>query len=151
MYYFPVKLKRILIQQNWSVTIQALMQRILTLKFNQGNKFGTLRKPMFSLFDVIIFWFNGTINKIYRAWLPVRNIWNNRLPFKNPSPFVWKKKWPQLFFEEITVHWKSKWDTYKIHAWMKLRKRTDINSNKLCKGQQSFPLRKHVWLRINHG
>ena len=29
--------------------------RILTLKINQGTKFGTLKKPMFSLFDVIIF------------------------------------------------------------------------------------------------
>ena len=32
-----------------SVTIQ-------TLKTNQGTKFGTLEKPMFSLFEVISFW-----------------------------------------------------------------------------------------------
>ena len=25
------------------------------IEFNQGNKFGTLKKPMFSLFDVTIF------------------------------------------------------------------------------------------------
>ena len=31
---------------------------IQALKINQGPKFGTLKKPMFSLFDVIIFWFN---------------------------------------------------------------------------------------------
>ena len=33
--------------------IQALMSRILTLKINQGTKFGTLEiKPMCNLFDV---------------------------------------------------------------------------------------------------
>ena len=47
VYPLPVKLKWNLIQQNWSVTIQAL-------KINQGTKFGTLKKLMFSLFDVII-------------------------------------------------------------------------------------------------
>ena len=51
-YPLPVKLKWNLIQQNWSVMIQAL-------KNNQGTKFGTRKKPKFSLFDVIIFWFNG--------------------------------------------------------------------------------------------
>ena len=39
-----VKLKHKEFQQNWSVTIQAL-------KIYQGTKFGTLEKPMFSLFD----------------------------------------------------------------------------------------------------
>ena len=43
-YPLPVKLKCNEIQQNWSVTIQAL-------KINQGTKLGTLKKPMFSLFD----------------------------------------------------------------------------------------------------
>ena len=47
VYLLPVKLKWNLIQQNWSVTIQ-------TLKINQGTKFGTLKKLMFSLFVVII-------------------------------------------------------------------------------------------------
>ena len=31
----------------------------MTLKINQGTKFGTLKKPMFSLLDVIIFQFTG--------------------------------------------------------------------------------------------
>ena len=44
------------IQQNWSLTIQAL-------KINQGTKFGTLKKPMFSLIDVIIFLFNEKIKQ----------------------------------------------------------------------------------------
>ena len=43
-YPLPDKLKCNEIQQNWSVTIQAL-------KINQGTKLGTLKKPMFSLFD----------------------------------------------------------------------------------------------------
>ena len=36
---------------------------IQALKINQGTQFGTLKKPMFSLFDVIIFfiqWDNET-------------------------------------------------------------------------------------------
>ena len=36
---------------------------IQALKINQGTKFGTLKKPMYSLFDVIIFfiqWDNKT-------------------------------------------------------------------------------------------
>ena len=49
-YHLPVKLKWNLIQQNWSKTIQAL-------KINQGTKFGKLKKPIFSLFDLIIFLF----------------------------------------------------------------------------------------------
>ena len=44
------------IQQNWSVMIRAL-------KINQGTKLGILKKPLFSLFDVIIFWFNKKIKK----------------------------------------------------------------------------------------
>ena len=43
------------IQQSWSVMIQALMPRLLTLKITQLIKFGTLKKPMFSLSDMIIF------------------------------------------------------------------------------------------------
>ena len=43
----PVKLKWSLIQQNWSVAIQAP-------KINQGTKFATLKKPIISLFDVVI-------------------------------------------------------------------------------------------------
>ena len=46
-YPLPVNLKCNEIQQNWSVTIHAL-------KINQGTKFGTLKNPMFSLFDVFI-------------------------------------------------------------------------------------------------
>ena len=46
-YPLPVNLKCNEIQQNWSVTIDAL-------KINQGTKFGTLKNPMFSLFDVFI-------------------------------------------------------------------------------------------------
>ena len=36
---------------------------IQALKINQGTKFGALKKPMFSLFDVIIFLFNGIIKQ----------------------------------------------------------------------------------------
>ena len=36
-------------QQNWSMTIRTLTSRILTVKVNQGTKFGTVEKPMFSL------------------------------------------------------------------------------------------------------
>ena len=46
-YPLPLKLKWNLIQQNWSVKIQVL-------KINKGTKFGTLKKPMYSLFHVII-------------------------------------------------------------------------------------------------
>ena len=42
----PVELKWSLMQQNWSVTIQALMLRLLTLEINQGIKFGKLKMPM---------------------------------------------------------------------------------------------------------
>ena len=55
-YPFCVKLKRNEIQQNWSVTIQAL-------KINQATKFGTLKNPCSVYFDVIIFWFNGKIKQ----------------------------------------------------------------------------------------
>ena len=50
-------------RQNSSVTIQSLTPRILTLKINQGTKFGTLKKPMFSFFNVIIILFNGKIKQ----------------------------------------------------------------------------------------
>ena len=33
----------------------AKRRKMLTMKINQGIKFGTLKKPMFSFFDVIIF------------------------------------------------------------------------------------------------
>ena len=36
---------------------------ILTLTTNQATKFGTLKRPVFSLFDVIIFFFNNGIIK----------------------------------------------------------------------------------------
>ena len=36
---------------------------VLTLKINPGTKSGTLIKPMFSIFDVIIFRFNGIIKQ----------------------------------------------------------------------------------------
>ena len=55
-YLLPVKVKCNKIQQNWSGTIQAL-------KINQGTKLGILKKPLFSLFDVIIFWFNKKIKQ----------------------------------------------------------------------------------------
>ena len=45
------------IQQSWSVTIRAL-------KINQGTKLGILKKPLFSLFDVITFWFNKKIKQL---------------------------------------------------------------------------------------
>ena len=95
-------------QQNWSVMIQALTSRILTLKINQG-----IKKPIFSLFDVVIylfiFWLSGIIKQTYRVWLSVSNIWNNRLlrivtfPWITAFFMVWKKKdnCPRLLFEEI--------------------------------------------------
>lgn len=36
------------------MTSQALTPRILTSKINKINKFGTHKKPIFSLFDLII-------------------------------------------------------------------------------------------------
>ena len=43
-------------------------------KMNRGTKSGTLKKPMFSLFDVIIFFSMGKQNEIFRARLPVSNV-----------------------------------------------------------------------------
>ena len=69
-----------------------LIVKIQALKINLGTKFGTLKKPMFSFFDMIIFWFNGKINhKIFRARLLVSNIWYNRLP-RIISPHFCAKK-----------------------------------------------------------
>ena len=42
---------------------QALTPMILKLKIKQGNKFGTLKKPMFSLFEVIFLISNGIIKQ----------------------------------------------------------------------------------------
>ena len=53
-YPLPVELKWNLMQQNWSVTIQALMLRLLTLEINQGTKFGRLKKPMCDHFFVLM-------------------------------------------------------------------------------------------------
>ena len=60
--------------------IQAHTPRILTLKINQGTKSGTLKKPMFSLFDVIIFLFDGMKKQNikcfvfhFKAFRPVNN------------------------------------------------------------------------------
>ena len=39
---------------NWSVTIQGLMLRLLTLEINQGTKFGRLKKPMCDHFFVLM-------------------------------------------------------------------------------------------------
>ena len=50
-------------QQNRSVTIETLEDTVLTLKINPGTKSGTLIKPMFSIFDVIICRFNGIIKQ----------------------------------------------------------------------------------------
>ena len=66
-------------RQNPSVMNQAPTPRTLTLKSNQGTKSGTLKKPMFCLFDVIIFFIifffsMGKQNKIFRAQLPVSNV-----------------------------------------------------------------------------
>ena len=84
-YSLPVKLKWNLIQQNWSVMIQAL-------KNDQGTKFGTCKKPKFSLFDVIIFWFNGIRKQRFIVWLLVSNIWNIHLPSGNRRLLMQKKK-----------------------------------------------------------
>ena len=58
-YPLPVELKWSLMQQNWSVTIQARMLRLLTLEINQGMKFGTLKKPICNH----LFCFNGIIKR----------------------------------------------------------------------------------------
>ena len=42
---------------------QAPVPRILALKIYQITKFGTLKKPLFCLFDVINFRFNGIIKQ----------------------------------------------------------------------------------------
>ena len=94
-----------LVQQNWSVTTQ----RILTMKIKQGTKFGTLKKPMFSFFDVIIFWFNWENRTKYLGhdfqWTISEN---NRLPQIITFPRIIAPFWgekrnnrPWLLFEEI--------------------------------------------------
>ena len=85
--------------------------KIQALKINQGTKFGTLKKPMFSLFDVIIFWFNGKINhKIFRARLLVSNIWYNRLPRIISPHFCAKKEIiaPGYYSRKYGNSWKRK-------------------------------------------
>ena len=56
---YQAKLKWRLMQQNWSVMIRALKSRILTSKINQGAKFETHIKSMYSILslDVIIFFY----------------------------------------------------------------------------------------------
>ena len=44
------------------------------MKINQGIKFRTLKKPMFSFFDVIFFDLMGKQNKIFWERLPVNNL-----------------------------------------------------------------------------
>ena len=51
-----------------------MMLGILTIKINQGTKFGTLKKPMFSFFDVIIFDLIEKKNKIFWAQPPMNNV-----------------------------------------------------------------------------
>ena len=58
------------------MTIQGWTPKILTLSINQGTKFGTLKKPMFSLFDVINFWFR-TLKKPMFSLFDVINFWFN--------------------------------------------------------------------------
>ena len=91
-----------LVQQNWSVTTQ----RILTMKIKQGTKFGTLKKSMFSFFDVIIFWFNGKIEQGHDCQRTISE--NNRLPQIITFPRIIAPFWgekrnnrPWLLFEEI--------------------------------------------------
>ena len=57
-YPLTVKLK-------WSLIQKDLTPRILTLKINWGTKFGTLKKLMLALFDVITFLFNGVIKQTF--------------------------------------------------------------------------------------
>ena len=64
---------------------------------------------MFSLFEVTSLLFNGIIKQIFRARLPVSNVWNNRFLHIIAFPriialFRWEKRnnGPRLFiFEEI--------------------------------------------------
>ena len=58
-YPLPVKLK---IDSSFFIELFSLILK-LTLKINQGTKFGTLKKPSFSLLDVIIFRFTGLIKQ----------------------------------------------------------------------------------------
>ena len=51
------------------------------MKINQGTKFGTLKKPMFSFFDVIIFLFNGKIEQNILGTTSSEQSENNRPPF----------------------------------------------------------------------
>ena len=69
-----------------SVTIQALTPRLLTLKSNQGTKFGALKMPMFSQFDA---------DHFLIQWENEKNIFRARLPVSLPriiAPFLGKKK-----------------------------------------------------------
>ena len=54
-YPLPVKLK-------WNPA-KLISDNSSSENYNQGTKFGTLKKPIFSLFDVIIFLFNGIIKQ----------------------------------------------------------------------------------------
>ena len=88
-----------------------LIVKIQALKINLGTKFGTLKKPMFSFFDMIIFWFNGKINhKIFRARLLVSNIWYNRLPRIISPHFCAKKEIiaPGYYSRKYGNSWKRK-------------------------------------------
>ena len=71
--------------------MQTQTSRIFTSNINQGTKFGSLKKPIFSFFHVTVFWFSGIVNKIFRAWLPVSNIINYYFPSNSHSPLVRKK------------------------------------------------------------
>ena len=50
-----MKLKRSSDQAKLISDDAKVIDRLLTIKINQGTKFGTLEKPMFSFFEVISF------------------------------------------------------------------------------------------------
>ena len=83
------------------------------MKINQGIKFRTLKKPMFSFFDVIFFLFNGKIEQNILGTTSSEKSENNRLP-RIIAPF-WreKKNRPRLLFEEIRylpMRWEELFD-----------------------------------------
>ena len=84
------------------------------MKINQGTKFGTLKKPMFSFFDVIIFLFNGKIEQNILGTTSSEQSENNRLP--RIIALFWHEKRNnrlRLLFEEIRylpMRWEELFD-----------------------------------------
>ena len=115
------------------------MLRILVLKFKKENTFGTLKKPMFSLLDVIIFW-STKYTGYDLQWTIFEII---AFPLKIPPLLCDKKKKNALdyFSKENTVDWKSKWDTVPLKGNLTLNHRSSILASRSLNAS-SFEMRR---------